>query len=145
MNDRVRPLVEEVRQMIESRIPPLDAEFEAEVDCRPSGDCFRLTDSDRGHGLTTVKVGIAAEVFVDTGNREVFERFGFDVVATGIFAYMIWGYIRVTASGLRHRIADQRACSSRSCRWRRPLRKAMLLTSIAEAFSSGDSDARATA
>ena len=115
ITDRVRPLIEAVRQMIADEIEPLDAEYHAEIGKHPSGDRFQhtdrqleilsdlkalarsrglwnfwLTDSDMGFGLTTVeyaylaeemgKVGIAAEVFncnaPDTGNMEVFERYG---------------------------------------------------------------------
>ena len=86
MSDRVRPLVDDVRRMIETRIAPLDAEFEAEVGRHPSGDRFRLTDrqveildtlkaeakarglwnlwltdSERGYGLTTVEYAYLAE------------------------------------------------------------------------------------
>ena len=113
MTERVRPLVEQVRQIVEEEIAPLDAEFHAEVG--RGGDRFAytprmteileglkararerglwnfwLTDSEKGHGLSTVeyaylaeemgKVRIAAEVFncsaPDTGNMEVFERYG---------------------------------------------------------------------
>lgn len=115
MTDKVRPLVEKVRHMVQDEIAPLDAEFHAEVGKHPSGDRFQhtprqleildglkalarerglwnfwLTDSELGYGLTTVeyaylaeemgKVGIAAEIFncnaPDTGNMEVFERYG---------------------------------------------------------------------
>jgi acyl-CoA dehydrogenase len=115
ITDRVRPLIEAVRRMIEEDIEPLDAEYHAEVGKHPSGDRFQhterqleiinglkaeakkrglwnfwLTNSDKGYGLTTVeyaylaeemgKVSIAAEVFncsaPDTGNMEVFERYG---------------------------------------------------------------------
>ncbi len=115
ITDRVRPLIEAVRRMIEEDIEPLDAEYHAEVGKHPSGDRFQhterqleiidglkaeakkrglwnfwLTDSEKGYGLTTVeyaylaeemgKVSIAAEVFncsaPDTGNMEVFERYG---------------------------------------------------------------------
>ena len=113
MSDRVKPLVEKVRRMVEEEIAPLDAEFHAEigkngnrfsytprmteileglkVKARERGLWnFWLTDSERGLGLTTVeyaylaeemgKVRIAAEVFncsaPDTGNMEVFERYG---------------------------------------------------------------------
>ena len=86
MSDRVRPLVERVREMIETEIAPLDAEFEAEVGRHPSGDRFALTDrqieiladlkarardrglwnfwltdSARGYGLTTVEYAYLAE------------------------------------------------------------------------------------
>ncbi len=115
MSDRVTPLVDGVRQMVQDDIAPLDLEFHTEIGKHPSGDRFRhtdrqieileslkararklglwnfwLTDSENGSGLTTVeyaylaeemgKVGIAAEVFncsaPDTGNMEVFERYG---------------------------------------------------------------------
>ncbi len=86
MSDRVRPLVEQVREMIAHDIAPLDAEFHAEVGRHPSGDRFRLTDrqveildglkatakarglwnfwltgSKRGYGLTTVEYAYLAE------------------------------------------------------------------------------------
>ena len=115
MSDRVKPLVEKVRHMVETEIAPLDAEYHAEVGKHPSGDRFQhtprqleilqslkatakerglwnfwLTDSSKGYGLSTVeyaylaeemgKVRIAAECFncsaPDTGNMEVFERYG---------------------------------------------------------------------
>ena len=115
LSDRVQALVDQVRDMVETEIAPLDAEYHAEVGRHPSGDRFQLTDrqlailaelkgkakdrglwnfwltdSDKGHGLTTVeyaylaeemgKVHLAAEVFncnaPDTGNMEVLERYG---------------------------------------------------------------------
>ncbi len=118
MSERVKLLVDKVRAMIESEIAPLDEEYHAEVGCVPGGDRFAhtarqfeilsglkakakdrglwnfwLTDSERGHGLTTVeyaylaeemgKCRIAAEVFncsaPDTGNMEVLERYGSDL------------------------------------------------------------------
>lgn len=115
ITDRVRPLIEAVRNMVTNEIEPLDVEYQAEIGNHPSGDRFLhtdrqleilnglkatarerglwnfwLTDSEKGYGLSTVeyaylaeemgKVGIAAEVFncsaPDTGNMEVFERYG---------------------------------------------------------------------
>lgn len=115
VSDRVRTLIEEVRTMVETEIAPLDGEFHDEVGKHPSGDRFQhtdrqleildslkskakerglwnfwLTESEKGHGLTTVeyaylaeemgKVHLAAEVFncnaPDTGNMEVLERYG---------------------------------------------------------------------
>ena len=43
MTERVKPLVEQVRRMIEDEIAPLDAEFHAEVGKHPSGDRFQHT------------------------------------------------------------------------------------------------------
>jgi len=113
MTERVKPLVQKVRAMVQDEIAPLDAEFHAEIG--KTGDRFEhtprmmeilsslkakakerglwnfwLTDSEKGYGLSTVeyaylaeemgKVRIAAEVFncsaPDTGNMEVFERYG---------------------------------------------------------------------
>ena len=48
-------------------------------------------------------------VYDAVGGASETMRFGFDTVAVGIFAYMVWVYVRVTASSLRHRIAYQRA------------------------------------
>ena len=115
LSDRVHALVDQVRDMVETEIAPLDAEYHDEVGKHPSGDRFQLTDrqvaildelkgkakerglwnfwltdSHKGHGLSTVeyaylaeemgKVHLAAEVFncnaPDTGNMEVLERYG---------------------------------------------------------------------
>ncbi|POF33759.1 acyl-CoA dehydrogenase family protein [Roseibium marinum] len=86
ISDRVRPLVEKVRHMVETEIAPLDVEFHREVGRHPSGDRFQLTDrqveildglkakarerglwnfwltgSERGYGLTTVEYAYLAE------------------------------------------------------------------------------------
>lgn len=86
ITERVRPLIEQVRQMVETEIAPLDIEFHHEVGSHPSGDRFQhtprqleileqlkakakerglwnfwLTDSDRGFGLTTVEYAYLAE------------------------------------------------------------------------------------
>ncbi|MEP4767091.1 MAG: acyl-CoA dehydrogenase family protein [Roseibium sp.] len=86
ISDRVRPLIEKVRQMVETDIVPLDAEYHSEVGKHPSGDRFQhterqlqilnelkatakqrglwnfwLTDSDRGFGLSTVEYAYLAE------------------------------------------------------------------------------------
>lgn len=86
MTDRVRPLIEQVRQMVETEIAPLDREYHEEVGRHPSGDRFRmtdrqleilnslkamakerglwnfwLTDSEKGFGLTTVEYAYLAE------------------------------------------------------------------------------------
>lgn len=86
LTERVKPLVAQVRRMIETDIAPLDAEFHAEVGKHPSGDRFQHTDrqleilnglkalarerglwnfwltgSDRGYGLSTVEYAYLAE------------------------------------------------------------------------------------
>ncbi|WP_420339146.1 acyl-CoA dehydrogenase family protein [Roseibium sp.] len=86
VTDRVRPLIEQVRRMVETEIAPLDAEYHEEVGKHPSGDRFLhtdrqieileglkakakerglwnfwLTDSQRGFGLTTVEYAYLAE------------------------------------------------------------------------------------
>ncbi|MBV2360270.1 acyl-CoA dehydrogenase family protein [Thalassococcus sp. CAU 1522] len=86
MSERVKPLVEKVRRMVEDEIAPLDVEFHAEVGRHPSGDRFRhterqleildglkakarerglwnfwLTGSDKGYGLSTVEYAYLAE------------------------------------------------------------------------------------
>ncbi len=133
ITDKVRPLIDKVRRMVEDEIAPLDREFHAEVGRHPSGDRFRhsarqieiletlkarardrglwnfwLTDSTRGQGLTTVeyaylaeemgKVHIAAEVFncnaPDTGNMEVFERYGPQWMKDRWLAPLLEGEIR---------------------------------------------------
>jgi len=84
MSDRVRPLVEAVREMMQNEIMAADAEYHAEVG--KAGDRFKftdrqneireglkakakkaglwnfwLTDSERGYGLTTVEYAYLAE------------------------------------------------------------------------------------
>jgi len=86
MTERVKPLVDQVRKMIDADIAPLDAEYEAEIGRHPSGDRFQLTDrqlailddlkskakqrglwnfwltdSEKGFGLTTVEYAYLAE------------------------------------------------------------------------------------
>ncbi len=83
---KVTPLVDAVRDMVETDIAPLDAEYHAEVGRHPSGDRFALTDrqieimeglkakararnlwnfwltdSERGYGLSTVEYAYLAE------------------------------------------------------------------------------------
>ncbi|MEL6598467.1 MAG: acyl-CoA dehydrogenase family protein [Pseudomonadota bacterium] len=113
VSERVKPLIAQVREMVQTEIAPLSDEFLSLVGS--TGDRFAytprmteildglkataksrglwnfwLTDSEKGFGLTTVeyaylaeemgKVHLAAEVFncsaPDTGNMEVFERYG---------------------------------------------------------------------
>ncbi len=86
MSERVQDLVRQVRDMVETDIAPLDAEFHDEVGKHPSGDRFQhtdrqleildrlkskarsrglwnfwLTDSDKGQGLTAVEYAYLAE------------------------------------------------------------------------------------
>ncbi|XXK30350.1 acyl-CoA dehydrogenase family protein [Rhodobacteraceae bacterium nBUS_24] len=83
---KVTPLIDAVRDMVETDIAPLDAEYHAEVGGHPSGDRFALTDrqieimeglkakararnlwnfwltdSERGYGLSTVEYAYLAE------------------------------------------------------------------------------------
>ena len=130
ISERLRPILAEVTRMVTEDIAPLDAEFLAEVD---KGDRWQftprqseildslkskakaaglwnlwLTDSDKGHGLTTVeyaylaeemgKSHLAAEVFncnaPDTGNMEVLERYGTDAQKTRWLTPLLEGEIR---------------------------------------------------
>ena len=86
VTDKVRPLIEKVRAMIQNDIAPLDHEFHALVGTHPSGDRFKhvprqleildglkalarerglwnfwLTDSEAGYGLSTVEYAYLAE------------------------------------------------------------------------------------
>ena len=133
LSDRVNTLVDQVRDMVETEIAPLDAEYHDEVGKHPSGDRFQLTnrqvaildelkgkakerglwnfwltDSDKGHGLSTVeyaylaeemgKVHLAAEVFncnaPDTGNMEVLERYGAQWMKDRWLSRLLEGEIR---------------------------------------------------
>lgn len=83
---KIKPLIEQVRHMVETEIEPLDHEFHAEVGKHPTGDRFKHTDrqleilntlkasakakglwnfwltgSERGYGLTTVEYAYLAE------------------------------------------------------------------------------------
>jgi len=133
LSDSVHALVDQVRDMVETEIAPLDAEYHDEVGKHPSGDRFQLTDrqvaildelkgkakerglwnfwltdSDKGHGLSTVeyaylaeemgKVHLAAEVFncnaPDTGNMEVLERYGAQWMKDRWLSRLLEGEIR---------------------------------------------------
>ena len=85
MSERVKPLVEAVRQMVREEIMPLDKEYHEEVGKAPGGRFaftdrqteireglkikarerglwnFWLTDSERGYGLSTVEYAYLAE------------------------------------------------------------------------------------
>jgi acyl-CoA dehydrogenase len=86
ISERVRPLIEKVRHMVETEIAPLDAEYHRDVGHHPSGDRFLhtarqleildtlkskakerglwnfwLTDSESGYGLSTVEYAYLAE------------------------------------------------------------------------------------
>ena len=113
MSEKVSLLVNEVRQMINEKVIPLEPEFFAEVNASTNRFSysarmteiletlkseaksrglwnFWLTSSKKGFGLSTVeyaylaeemgKCRLGAEVFncsaPDTGNMEVFERYG---------------------------------------------------------------------
>ncbi len=130
ISNRLQPILKAVTQMVTEEIAPLDAEFLAEVD---KGDRWKftprqteileglkakakkaglwnlwLTDSDKGHGLTTVeyaylaeemgKSHLAAEVFncnaPDTGNMEVLERYGTDAQKNRWLTPLLEGEIR---------------------------------------------------
>ena len=86
VTERVRPLIDKVRAMVQDDIAPLDAEYQAEIGKHPSGDRvqhtdrqleilnglkaearsrglwnFWLTDSEKGFGLSTVEYAYLAE------------------------------------------------------------------------------------
>ena len=86
VTDKVKPLIEKVRQMVSDDIEPLDQEFHEEVGRHPSGSRwqlterqmeilshlktlakerglwnFWLTDSEKGYGLSTVEYAYLAE------------------------------------------------------------------------------------
>ena len=86
ITDKVKPLIEKVRQMVSDDIEPLDQEFHEEVGKHPSGSRwqltdrqmeilshlknlakerglwnFWLTDSEKGYGLSTVEYAYLAE------------------------------------------------------------------------------------
>ncbi|KPA23198.1 (R)-benzylsuccinyl-CoA dehydrogenase [Shimia sp. SK013] len=123
-------LLEQVRDMIQNEIMPLEAEYHKEIG---TGDRwtfterqteileglkskakerglwnFWLTDSERGFGLTTVeyaffaeemgKTPLGAEVFncaaPDTGNMEVFERYGTEAMKQEWLTPLLEGKIR---------------------------------------------------
>lgn len=86
MTERVKPLIDQVRKMVNEEIAPLDREFHELVGTHPSGDRFKhvprqleildglkakakerglwnfwLTGSERGYGLSTVEYAYLAE------------------------------------------------------------------------------------
>ncbi|MEL6680965.1 MAG: acyl-CoA dehydrogenase family protein, partial [Pseudomonadota bacterium] len=131
VSERVKPLIAQVSQMVQTEIAPLSDEFLSLVGS--GGDRFAytprmmeildglkaqakarglwnfwLTDSERGFGLSTVeyaylaeemgKVHLAAEVFncsaPDTGNMEVFERYGTQTMKDRWLKPLLEGEIR---------------------------------------------------
>ena len=131
VSERVKPLIAEVSQMIQTEIAPLSDEFlslvgsggdrfaytprmmeilhglQAQAKARGLWN-FWLTVSERGFGLSTVeyaylaeemgKVHLAAEVFncsaPDTGNMEVFERYGTQTMKDRWLKPLLEGEIR---------------------------------------------------
>jgi acyl-CoA dehydrogenase len=130
MRPETRNLLARVTDMIRDEVMPLEAEYHAEIG---KGDRwayterqaeileglkakakaaglwnFWLTDSENGHGLTTVeyayfaeemgKTPLGAEVFncsaPDTGNMEVFERYGTAAMKERWLAPLLEGEIR---------------------------------------------------
>ncbi|MGA9252546.1 MAG: acyl-CoA dehydrogenase family protein [Roseobacter sp.] len=130
MRPEMRHLLARVTEMIRNEVMPLEAEYHAEIG---KGDRwtytarqseileglkakakaaglwnFWLTDSENGHGLTTVeyayfaeemgKTPLGAEVFncsaPDTGNMEVFERYGTAAMKEQWLAPLLEGEIR---------------------------------------------------
>ena len=130
MSEKVKPLHEAVRRMVQEEVLPLEEEYLAEVAKGSRWDFtarqteileslkakarerglwnFWLTDSERGYGLTTVeyaylaeemgKAHLGAEVFncsaPDTGNMEVFERYGTQAQKDEWLAPLLEGKIR---------------------------------------------------
>ncbi|MGA9410696.1 MAG: acyl-CoA dehydrogenase family protein [Roseobacter sp.] len=130
MRPEMRHLLARATEMIRNEVMPLEAEYHAEIG---KGDRwtytarqseileglkakakaaglwnFWLTDSENGHGLTTVeyayfaeemgKTPLGAEVFncsaPDTGNMEVFERYGTAAMKEQWLAPLLEGEIR---------------------------------------------------
>ena len=145
ITDRAAPLITAVKAMITEQIAPLEAEYASEVGRHPDGRFtltdrqiaimeglkaeararglwnFWLTDSDAGHGLTTVeyaylaeemgKSTLAAEVFncsaPDTGNMEVLERYGTQAHKDRWLAPLLAGDIRAA-----HAVTEPEVASS---------------------------------
>jgi acyl-CoA dehydrogenase len=130
ISERLEPILEAVKTFIRDKVDPLNEAFDAEIDSGGrwtltdrqveildllKSDAreqklwnFWLTDSDRGHGLTTVEYAyiaeetgrshLAAEAFncsaPDTGNMEVLERFGSEAQKKEWLAPLLDGEIR---------------------------------------------------
>ena len=130
ISDRVAPLLDKVRDMVRGPVAVLSEEFEQEVaigdrwtftarqseiletlksEARGKGLWnLWLTDSDRGHGLSTVEYAylaeemgrelLGAETFncsaPDTGNMEVLERFGTEAQKETWLTPLLAGEIR---------------------------------------------------
>ena len=130
ISERLEPILEAVKAFIRDKVDPVNEAFHAEIDKGGrwtltdrqveileglKADAreqnlwnFWLTDSDRGHGLTTVEYAyiaeetgrshLAAEAFncsaPDTGNMEVLERFGSDAQKAEWLVPLLDGEIR---------------------------------------------------
>ena len=130
ISERVRPLLDDVQAFITERVEPVDDEFLAEIargdrwqltrrqtqildDLKSAAKArglwnFWLTNSERGHGLSTVdyahiaeatgRCHLAAEAFncsaPDTGNMEVLERYGTEVQKARWLVPLLEGEIR---------------------------------------------------
>jgi acyl-CoA dehydrogenase len=130
ISERLEPILEAVRSFIRDKVDAANEAFHAEIDKGGRWTLtdrqvqileglkaeardrnlwnFWLTDSDRGHGLTTVEYAyiaeetgrshLAAEAFncsaPDTGNMEVLERFGSDAQKEEWLVPLLDGEIR---------------------------------------------------